>query len=273
MPSRKDPTSKRLFKLFEELEMVTSPKALDLVRDRLLSEDGTTEEEANPDFDDRLTRLVASQVALTLGQLNDYNTPILRAFEAAGLDHRNPLHWRSLLRCFCQAHFGKRKTKPITWSPYLLSAVFKDYRDVKGAYPTIEDSALCRFLRTDKKYKKRYGRYSFHTLRKIVRYAKNPKHNPAARYPEMNNLLLQELRWAGERNHNLVWNEEFERRLAELSISLLEENKSFSPEMAEIARDELAKGSHDANGSAAAERNAGSLIPGPRPDTPTDSMQ
>jgi hypothetical protein len=113
--------------------------------------------------------------------------------------------------------------------------------DVKGAHPTIKDSALCKFLRTYKKYREKYGHYNLDALRKIVRNARSPKHNITLRYPEMNNLLD-----ACERNHG-VWNEELTRRL--VSISLLEEKKIFSPERAKIARDELAHGPHDAKGS------------------------
>jgi hypothetical protein len=139
---------------------------------------------------------------------------MLRAFEAAGLDHRNPTDWRMLVSCFAEAHFGKKKTKPLKWDVLALCRVLKDYMEVTRNHPELKDSKVCERLKSDKQYKDKYSRYKIHALRRIVRCAKSPKHNIILRHPEMRNPVLQCVRDMFERR-GMPWDEELGQQMAE----------------------------------------------------------
>src|SRR5262245_32232350 len=141
MPSRKDPTSQRLFDLFEQTRLVNRRK----VFEALLSEPGKNYDQVF-DFKDDDVFLVVARNTFGLDD-RERDRPILRAFDAAGLDYRNPMDWRTLLACFAEAHFGAKKTKPVKWNPLYLIQVFNDYSEIKNRKPSLSDQDICKLLK------------------------------------------------------------------------------------------------------------------------------
>jgi hypothetical protein len=96
--------------------------------------------------DNPLGRGLLWNTVLNLNEKDQKNIEILRAFETAGLDHRNPFHWRKLLECFAKAHFGKKKTKPKKWDAFEFCVLLKDYLDVTRNHPELKASEACKLL-------------------------------------------------------------------------------------------------------------------------------
>jgi hypothetical protein len=212
MPSRQDPTSKRLLRLFQEDKLVRS-----LTRPIKVGIGAETLSE----LDDPIVHGTLSSTALTLDEADPSNAPLLRAFRAAGLDHRNPLNWRTLLGCFAKAHFGAKKTKPIKWDSAKFSALLKDYSDVKQTRPELSDLQVCNLLKRDKTYRAKYGDYNLHALRKLVRQARDPKFNAHLRYPEIRDPLLREIRAECDRQ-NRPWDEVLGKKIYDVLKPVIE---------------------------------------------------
>jgi hypothetical protein len=70
----------------------------------------------------------------------------------------------------------------------------KDYCDVTQNNPTFSEGDICNILKTRKPYKEKYGKYNIHSLRKIVRAARDPTKNILLRHIEMRNIPLQLIR-------------------------------------------------------------------------------
>jgi len=68
--------------------------------------------------------------ASTLLVLQDspYDAPLAKAFDAAGLDPVNPIHWRILISFFAMAHFGqgKGRGRPAEWDGERYSKLLQD---------------------------------------------------------------------------------------------------------------------------------------------------
>jgi hypothetical protein len=187
MPSRKDPTSKRLFDQFEQTRIVNFRKLFDSV----FLKPGKHFDTVFNFEDDRIFLLVARNTfCLSESKQDD---PMRDAFEAAGLDHRNPRDWKTLLSCFAEAHFGDKRTKTVKWDPIFLNEVFKDYSEVQKNNPKRSDVHFCSLLLKDKRYKDKYD-MTLDSLRKLVRHAKNPKHNVLLRHSDTSDPLLELLR-------------------------------------------------------------------------------
>jgi hypothetical protein len=202
MPSRRDPTAMRLFDQFKQTRLVNGRK----IFDSLLSQPGKSYDQIFNLEDDRIYLYIARK-ALHLSDAKD-DQMLIKAFDAAGLDHRDPMDWRTLLSCFVEAHFGSKETKPIKWDALYLNEVFKDYSEVKTNHPKLKDFDICKLLKKDKRYKDRYTG-NFDALRKLVRVAKNPKHNALLRYSETSDPLVKMLRDLLE-SKGIDWDERFE---------------------------------------------------------------
>ncbi len=205
MPSSQDPASKRLLKLLERARIVRA-----------------FEEAIFSKLDDTLVHTFHSSAVLRLNEADEADTEMLSAFKVTGLDHRNPRHWRLLLKCFSEAHFGKKKTKPVKWDAFEFCVLLKDYFDLTRNRPELSDLDACKLLKSDKLYKEKYGDYNIHALRKLVRQARSPKYNMYLRHPEMRDLLLQQIRDDWERE-GIPWDELFGKQIAEAVRLAMEE--------------------------------------------------
>jgi hypothetical protein len=223
MPSRQDVASKRLLQLLEDARLRNLPRVVDALM-------GPLSEGINAvllsNLDDRLVHATLSKVALMLDEADPDDAEILRAFKAAGLNHRNPLHWRTLLECFAKAHFGKKKTKPVKWDNYELMVVLRDYLKVKkrNRPKKMSDVEVCKFLMKDKAYKDTYSRYNLDALRRLVRRARSPKYDLHLRHPEMRDPVLQVIRDVFE-SRGMPWDEEWGKRIADSLAVTIEEVK------------------------------------------------
>jgi hypothetical protein len=164
------------------------------------------------EFDNFLVHAATSRCALRLRKDDEDAAAMLRAFEAAGLDHRNPLDWRTLLSLFAEVHFGKIRTKPKKWDISALLDVLEDYRAVQKSDQELSDVKICKLLQTDKRYKSKYSTFNLDALRKLVRHARNPEHNVLLRYPEMPDPLLKLSREKYE-SRGVVWDPQREATL------------------------------------------------------------
>ena len=160
-------------------------------------------------FEDDTVHAALSRVALMLEQSSERDKPVFAAFKAAGLNPDNPLHWRALVFMFSEAHFGKARTKPQKWSPTALNGVLADYRTIKAENPGASDAQICKLLRSDPRFKRKYQHYSPDALRKLLRQARSPNANILLRHPEMNDPVLQLLRHYHEQ-YGLEWTSESE---------------------------------------------------------------
>jgi hypothetical protein len=212
MPSRKDATSKRFLALVRQKKENSS-----LLKPLNMGLDAETLSR----LDDPIVHSALSHTALTFDEAIPGSTAILRAFKATGLDPRNPFDWRKLLECFAEAHFGKKKTKRITWNSWKFSALLKDYLNVKQGRHELSDYEVCELLKKDKIHKVKYGDYNIHALRKLVRCARSPEYNLDLRYPEMSDPILREIRSHFERR-NEPWDEMVGMKLADVLKQLME---------------------------------------------------
>jgi hypothetical protein len=209
MSSRQDPTSKRLLNLLEQAKIMNTKQVTDAIPLHQEMNELLSILEGKPLMG------VLWRGILSLNEKDKRDIEMLQAFETAGLDHRNPFHWRKLLECFAEAHFGKKKTKPIQWDAYQLCVLLKDYFDVTRNRPGLSDLEACKLLKRDRSCKDKYGDYNIDALRKLVRRAKSPKYNMLLRHPEMRNPLLQQIRDECE-HRGIPWDELFGKQIAEV---------------------------------------------------------
>jgi hypothetical protein len=164
---------------------------------------------------------MAALAAVTLDPKGQRDKSIVKAFIAAGLDHNSPAHWRELLRIFCEVHFGDQRTKPKRDIATLVQ-VAADYLQIRRKFPKLKGMPFAEKMR--RMFPDRYN-YDVHHVRKLIRYALDPKNNPILRYPTEPDSLISVLR-AEHEGKGLEWTpevEDFHRRLVSLmDFDLLE---------------------------------------------------
>lgn len=221
----RDSTSKR----FQEILRDKQPAqhgAEQLIDSEIFAPAGTSFDKFM-NFESENVHGAASWVALRLGSADEDSVAILAAFAAGGLNHRNPFHWRVLLAAFSEAHFGKRRTKPIIWDTAALCEVFVDYFTVKNEGKVKTNPQIHRVLRSDKRFKDKYQKYHVDAFRKLVRYALSPKHNPLLRHPEMEDPVLQLFRESYE-GRGGIWTPQVQgnfQRLIDKAMTIVEAQK------------------------------------------------
>jgi hypothetical protein len=105
----------------------------------------------------------------------DRNMPVDRsmaiAFEAAGLDVRNALHWRLLMETFCWAHFGDKSKpgKPLYWTSERYCALLRDIHELKAG--GCKDAGAIRQLLKNRG--KKYNHVSAGRLKKALAEARS----------------------------------------------------------------------------------------------------
>lgn len=77
-------------------------------------------------------QMIASDL-LKITDPDGVDKSLKRAFDEAGLDHGNPLHWRQLISLLAEAHFGPRmKRTADPERPERLIALFRKASEVNG---------------------------------------------------------------------------------------------------------------------------------------------
>ena len=164
--------------------------------------------------------LVADYV-LTLNPDNELDKPLAAAFAAAGLDHKNPLHWKTLLREFAIAHFLPRRGggAPIKWSGGRYCRLLAQVCELKLKNPTLNDRRACEFLRNRPEYRQKSGKpLSVDRLRKALREARNPDFNDILSGSLEQNLTNARVR---RQQENRSWTSEIEAELRKKFIAEL----------------------------------------------------
>jgi hypothetical protein len=102
---------------------------------------------------------------------------VITAFDKAGLDPKNPIHWNFLVYLFALAHFGKRRGRgrPPEWKPERYTQLQRDFDRIRNEKPTIASIEVCRLLK--KRHPDRYSP-SPERLDKAVKRAYDPRFNP-----------------------------------------------------------------------------------------------
>jgi hypothetical protein len=114
------------------------------------------------------------------------NRSLRAAFDAFGLDPKEPENWRLLLALLAEAFFvpkRKRGGKEV-WDSHALWQLLTDFWEVKRQNPDLKsEEKLCEKLTEKKGYK---GKKSPKTLRKMLYRARDPADNDILK------LLLEE---------------------------------------------------------------------------------
>jgi len=114
-------------------------------------------------------------------QVSDAETdkPIKTAFRKAGLDEKNPLHWRILIWMFARAHFGptpKLGARRV-WTADKYCDLLSDFAQVKSRNRQLGVSGVCRQLLKKRLYGRGKKPLTVERLRKAYAEARNPKYN------------------------------------------------------------------------------------------------
>lgn len=132
------------------------------------------------DWDNPFVRNETASDAVTLDSENPMDEQIGLAFNAAGLNHKNPWHWRILLGMFAVAHFGPKRRRGARklWAGDSYCQLLYDVEKVKAEHSWPSDRAACRVLA---KRRVAYGEHgkqqTAETLRRAVREARDPDKN------------------------------------------------------------------------------------------------
>jgi hypothetical protein len=158
MAKKDDAVSKRLAEEIALTKLIKdnppSPSLLDL---------------ATPDQKEKL----AASLWLRLDEKDPLIGPVIRAFKAFGLDHRNNSDWYNLAAHLARVLFagrqpGGRRKKWTDDRLYLLLAQVAAY---KRKHPKASDTAICHWLLKD------YPDEKLEALRRALHDARNPKRN------------------------------------------------------------------------------------------------
>jgi hypothetical protein len=104
---------------------------------------------------------------------------VVTAFDKAGLDPKNPMHWNFLVYLFAFAHFGKwegRRGRPLEWKGERYDQLQRDFDRIRKEKPTIASIEVCRLLK--KRHPDKYSEPSPERLAKEIKKAYDPRFNP-----------------------------------------------------------------------------------------------
>ena len=133
---------------------------------------------------DQKKELAAS---LWLDEKDPFVGPLIRAFKAFGLDHRNNDDWYDLAAHLARVLFQKHQPGPQKkWTDERLFQLLADVAAYNRKRPQASDSEICDWLH---RHKKNYADESSDALRRALRDARNPKCN--SELAEMANLVAR----------------------------------------------------------------------------------
>jgi hypothetical protein len=158
-------------------------------------------------------RIRDASAAAALEQLdpqNEWHKPAIVAFQKAGLDPNNPVHWRLLLQYFCFAHFrfARRRGAPELWNGEMYCRLLQEFDRLKSGKRRLSNEALYKAISKSGKYKKANGEpISPGRIKTALREARDPRHNGVLAKRVIDDL---EQRRANPRAETL---DEFKRRI------------------------------------------------------------
>jgi hypothetical protein len=115
--------------------------------------------------------------------LDEFEEPIRKAFDAFGYDPLDPFHWRKLLLAFAYAHFlpPRKGGAPKKWDDVRWCKLLSDFGEVKASSrPNASDTEVC--INIKKAFAQRYARENAGTLRRNLQYARDPSRNGILAY-------------------------------------------------------------------------------------------
>jgi len=120
---------------------------------------------------DQKEKLAAS---LWLDEKDPVSGPVIRAFSAFGLDHRNSSDWCTLATHLARVLFAGRRPggPPKKWTAERLFLLLAQVATYKREHPKASDTAICTWL-----HKKSYADENLEALRRALHDARNPKRN------------------------------------------------------------------------------------------------
>jgi hypothetical protein len=120
-------------------------------------------------------------MGLATGPLPD---ELMVAFNLAGMDQTDPIHWFQLLGLFAWAHFGPQRKRGATikWDAERLCQLDNDYREIKQRSPNLSDNAIFGQLAKKSHYRIKRGELSKSRIRKLLKQAHNPERNGFLKY-------------------------------------------------------------------------------------------
>ena len=135
------------------------------------------------------------------------------AFKLAGLNYKNPFHWKEVLSTFCNYHFSASNTSGAR-NDEERSKVIKAVEDAVRKKPSLKGN----FTAIATHLNRHHGDYkNFHKdhIRKLIRQAFDPRRNLAVRYPDMTDPLLREIRASFEKD-KIEWTPALEKEQTDL---------------------------------------------------------
>jgi len=166
---RRDSASRRLLK-FIEYERASKDFTRSLAGGGWLGQKLKEQEERRQtDWSDPLRRAIDAHRALTFFQAD---RALKKAFEAFGLDPRNPFDWRKLIGYYSAAHYGsKGPGAPRKWTDDRMCQFLSDVMRVSELHPKADITKTCKFMKSEKSLSGRYRHIPVETLRKQLRSA------------------------------------------------------------------------------------------------------
>jgi hypothetical protein len=163
-----------------------------------------------PDWDDRQVREIAADDALTLVESSLLSKSQIALFERAGLNPKNPYHWRILFDLFCWSQFRPQTKRgaPKKWSKKYPRLAY-DFALLRKEHPYSSNEDICKFLKM--RYPHRYGAPdqspSKKRIAKELNKYQDPKFNPALR--RTLDIILNALKLEAEKTGR-EWNADVE---------------------------------------------------------------
>jgi hypothetical protein len=148
-------------------------------------------------FDINEVYLAHARASLKIDSRLSEDRLIQKAFEAAGLNPKDPGAWRTLVSIFAKVHFGAIGA-PKIWDAERYQLLLDHSAEVSRQYGAKSDPEICRKLRAADPYKKFYERNKVATLRKRLREARDPNMNYYLRYPETDGVFAKYVRQQAE---------------------------------------------------------------------------
>lgn len=135
---------------------------------------------------------------------------ILSAFQIAGLDHKNPLHWWVLLVAFCEHHFAEPKSRPVEWDQEEMMKIVQYVTAIETEHPDIKGNQT-KIAEKIQELDEHYEDVTTHHIAGRIREALNPAKNLGLRYPDISDPFLQKIR-ADYEEMGVEWTPDIEKQ-------------------------------------------------------------